>query len=93
MLELTAWAGIVGMSVGIMLSMLVMTTTWSVLELVWRWTDTADVLGRCRTIKASPLVCGESKGVNRLYVRKKVCKVVTLVAIEDGRGRGWMIHW
>ena len=91
-LSLSTWAGIIGMALEIELSVLVMRTSWRVLELVLRWTDSADVLGGCRTIKASPLVCGERKGVDRLYVGKKVCKVVILVAIEDGRGGGGTVH-
>lgn len=91
-LGLSTWAGIIGMSLEIKLSVLVVTTSWRVLELVWRWTDPADVLGGCRTIEARPLVGGERKGVDRLYVGKKVCKGVTLVAIEDGGGGGGVAH-
>jgi len=72
---------------------LVIATTWHVLELVWRWADSADVLGGWGAVEGSPLVCGESKGVDGLYMGKKVCKVVTLVAIEDGRGRGGVVHF
>jgi hypothetical protein len=92
-LEFIAWAGIVRMSVEIELGVLVViATTWWVLELVWGWADTADVLGGWRAVEARPLVRGEGKGVDRLYMGKKVCKVVTLVAIEDGGRRGGAVH-
>ena len=88
--EFTARAGIV--RVNIKLGVLVMTTTWRVLKLVWRWADAANVSGGWRTVEASPFVCGESKGVDRLDMGKKLGKVVTLITIEDGRGRGWVVH-
>lgn len=92
MLELIAGAGVVRMCMCMCGLDMAMAATWHVLELVWRWADSADVLGGWRTVEASPLVCRESKGVDRLYMGKKVCKVVTFVAIEDGRGRGRVVH-
>ena len=71
-LELTADAGIVHMSLDIKLRVLGMTTGCRVLELVWSWAHSADVLGGCGTVEAGPLVCGESEGVDRLYMGKKV---------------------
>jgi len=88
-LEFTGGAGIVRMSVDMKLGV---ATTCRVLELFWSWSHAANVLGCGRAIEASPLVCGESKSVDRLYVGKKVGKVVTLVAIEDGRGRRRVAH-